>query len=285
MSDQAERLRELAARATPAPRSARSLVFTSGKGGVGTSNLALNLAIALGQRGRRVLLVDADLGLANLDLLCGLAPRCDLGDALASGRPLGDAIAEGPGGIRLLAGAHGTRSLAEILAGAPARIAQEIDGIESEYDEILIDAGSGLNPAIAAMAAACDGVVLATTPEPTSMADAGAALRRLAPVATTRLVATQARSAQEAGACLADVAASGRQFLGLVATPLGHVRCDYRVPLAVRARVPFLLAHPGGPAARDVRRLAQVLISERSPGRTRGRGLFAALARRWRAAG
>src|SRR4029079_7148240 len=88
---------------------ARSLVLTSGKGGVGTSNLALNLAIALGELGRRVLLVDADLGLANIDLLCGLAPACDLGDVLAGDRPLADAIVPGPAGIRAVPGAHGMR--------------------------------------------------------------------------------------------------------------------------------------------------------------------------------
>ncbi len=119
MSDQAERLRELvgASRAgaltSTAPelaeddpeqiaapagsaRTTRSLLFTSGKGGVGTSNLVLNLAIALGEMGQRVLVVDADLGLANLDLLCGLAPRYDLGDVLAGRCTLSDAVMDGP---------------------------------------------------------------------------------------------------------------------------------------------------------------------------------------------
>src|SRR5262245_5919035 len=131
MSDQADGLRQLvqsrsegggAALAEPPPASApgtegagkttgtRSLVLTSGKGGVGTSNLALNLAIALGALGQRVLLVDADLGLANIDLLCGLAPASDLGDVLAGDRPLADAIVEGPGGIRIGPGAPGLRT-------------------------------------------------------------------------------------------------------------------------------------------------------------------------------
>ena len=96
MPDQADRPRQLAAASSPL-QPPRSLVFTSGKGGVGTSNLALNLAIALGERGQRVVLVDADLGLANIDLLCGLAPACDLGDVLGGGRPLADAIVDGPG--------------------------------------------------------------------------------------------------------------------------------------------------------------------------------------------
>src|SRR5882672_9526181 len=118
MSDQADSLRQLIrAREGPTalaepptaitrePSVARSLVFTSGKGGVGASNLALNVAIALGEYGQRVVLVDADLGLANIDLLCGLAPATDLGDVLAGDRPLADAIVRGPGGIRIVPGA------------------------------------------------------------------------------------------------------------------------------------------------------------------------------------
>src|SRR3954453_7679919 len=89
------------------PAAARSLLLTSGKGGVGPSNIALNLAIALGEYGQRVVLVDADLGLANIDLLCGLAPRRDLGDVLAGLCPLAEAVVDGPGDCRIVPGAHG----------------------------------------------------------------------------------------------------------------------------------------------------------------------------------
>src|SRR5436309_170137 len=165
MSDQADGLRQLVrARSgasaladppppsTPACPSARSLVMTSGKGGVGTSNLALNLAIALGERGSRVLLVDADLGLANIDLLCGLAPGCDLGDVLAGGRPLAEAIVEGPAGIRIIPGAHASRTLIEALGDAPVRLIEELAGLEAGSDFLIIDAGSGLGPSIASLA-------------------------------------------------------------------------------------------------------------------------------------
>src|SRR4051812_22935150 len=132
MSDQADGLRQLVqSRAGPGatavadfPESVprppvrartRSLVLTSGKGGVGTSNLALNLAIALGEYGQRVVLVDADLGLANIDLLCGLAPATDLGDVLSGDCSLADAVMTGPGDIRIVPGAHGMRTLVDVL--------------------------------------------------------------------------------------------------------------------------------------------------------------------------
>lgn len=282
MQDQAERLRRLvAATAPPAPlRTALSLVFTSGKGGVGTSNLALNLALALGARGDRVTLVDADFGLANLDLLCGVAPSCDLGDVLAGDRPLADAILTGPHGVRILAGAHGTRTMADLLAEAPRRLVAEMAAVEADSDFLLIDAGSGLGASIATLAGAADGVVLVTTPEPTSVADAHAALKRLDGARSLRLAVNQARTRAEGAECLDRLAASCRQFLGLVAAPLGSVRFDPLVPRAVRSREPFLTAYPSSSASRDVRRMAATLRAERPPKSSR-MGLFATLAARW----
>jgi flagellar biosynthesis protein FlhG len=306
MSDQADGLRRLVrarsgatALAEP-PRKpeavpkARSLVLTSGKGGVGTSNLALNLAIALGELGQRVVLVDADLGLANIDLLCGLSPARDLGDVLAGDGPVASAVVDGPAGVKILPGAHGIRTLPEALGDGPARLAAELTGLERAADLLIVDAGSGLGPGVATLAAAADEVVVITTPEPTSVADAHAAVGRLRRVPGVRLraVVNQARSASEAHDVLDRLCASSRQFLGAVVTPLGHVRFDPGVPQAVRARRPFVLEAPHAPASRGVRRLARDLVFElkhdRDPrghghGRDRPRrpGFFAALAARW----
>jgi flagellar biosynthesis protein FlhG len=300
MSDQADGLRQMVqARSgtsaladlhppAPVPKAvprARSLVLTSGKGGVGTSNLALNLAIALGERGRRVVLVDADLGLANIDLLCGLSPSCDLGDVLAGERTLLEAIIAGPGDVRIIPGAHGSRTLVEALGDAPRRLVQELSSLEAEADFLVVDAGSGLGPSIATLAAAADEVLVVTTPEPTSVADAHAAInrfRRLAAPPTLRAVVNQVSSASEADEVLARLAASSRQFFGAVVDGLGSVRSDPHVPLAVRSRRPFSTAYPGAAASRDVRRLARVLLDrDRGTPRSRRPGFFAALAARW----
>ena len=298
MSDQADGLRELVRARSGAsavaelpstaapPEAARSLVITSGKGGVGTSNLALNLAIALGERGERVVLVDADLGLANIDLLCGLAPACDLGDVLEGGRPLADAIVSGPGGIRIVPGAHGARTLIEALGDAPRRLVAELAALETGADYLLVDAGTGLGSSITTLATAADEVILVTTPEPTSMADAHAAIRRygrLDAPTVLRAVVNQARNAAEAADVLARLSASSRQFFGAVVDGLGSVRADPGVPLAVRARRPFLVASPHSVASRDVRRLARALVDRQgtpTPARSRRLGFFAALAAR-----
>ena len=264
------------------PAKARSLVFTSGKGGVGASNLALNLAIALGELGLRVVLVDADLGLANIDLLCGLSPANDLGDVLAGSCPLSDALVDGPAGVRVLPGAHAMRALPEVLGDGPARVVAELAELEHDSDFLIVDAGSGLGPGIATLAAAADEVVVVSTPEPTSIADAHAVLgrfRRL-PGVVLRSVVNQAGSAAEASVVLEGLSTTSRQFLGTVVVPLGFVRNDPQVPLAVRSRRPFLLASPQSIASRGVRRLARDLIDEGQP-RSRRPGFFATLSARW----
>ena len=309
MSDQADRLRQLvgARRAaatftawaedepgattiapeSASPRTTRSLLFTSGKGGVGTSNLVLNLAIALGEMGQRVVVVDADIGLANLDLLCGLTPRYDLGDVLAGRCRLFDALVTGPGDIQIVPGAHAIRTGAEDLREGPARLVAELSELEAESDFVLVDAGSGLGPGVAMLAAAADQAVIVSTPEPTSIADAHAAIsrfRRLAAPPRLRVVVNQADSASEAVDVLDRLVASSRQFLGAVVSPLGtgSIRADPHVPLAVRGRRPFLKAYPGTSASRGIRRLARALVRERHPpARTRRAGFFAALAARW----
>jgi flagellar biosynthesis protein FlhG len=292
MSDQADGLR-LLARVRPgrdgpedpadAPARTRSLVFTSGKGGVGTSNLALNLAIALGEYGQRVVLVDADLGLANLDLLCGMSPSWDLGDVLAGRCLLAEAIVTGPGAIRIVSGAHGMRTLAECLAEGPTMLANELAGLERTADFLLVDAGSGLNPGIVTLASAADQVVVVTTPEPTSMADAHAALgrfRRMSGGPSLRAIVNQAACTADARESLIRLCASSREFHGLAVAPLGFVRYDPKVKRAVRQRRPFLVDSPRGVAARCVRRLARTLIEERGSKPRRG-GFFAALMPRW----
>ncbi len=268
----------------PRPKTkARSLLFTSGKGGVGTSNVALNLAIALGELGRRVLLVDADLGLANIDLLCGLAPRCDLGDVLVGDCPLESAIVDGPAGIKIVPGAHGMRTLVEVLADGPARLAAGLAALEAESDHVIIDAGSGLGSAIATLAAAADEVVVVTTPEPTSTADAHAAIgrfRRLPHPPMLRILVNQARTDVEGSELLSRITATSREFLGMVVEPLGYIRHDLGVPDAVRARRPYLIEAPNGLASRSTRRLAGILTDERGS-RARRPGFFTTLRARW----
>ncbi len=158
----------------------------------------------------------------------------------------------GPGSIRIVPGAHAIRTGAEILDDGPARLVDELGELESESDFMLVDAGSGLGPGATRLAAAADSAVIVTTPEPTSLADAHAAIgrfRRLPAPPRLRVVVNQARTAAEATEVLDRLVASSRQFLGVVVSPLGPgaVRADPYVGLAVRGRSPFVSAYPARP--------------------------------------
>lgn len=264
--------------------SARSYVFTGGKGGVGTSNLALNIAVALGELGRGVVVIDADFGLANLDLLCGIRPKRDLGDVLAGECDLADTIVQGPGGIRVVPGSHGLKTFVDMLGEGPERLIADLARLESTAEFMFIDAGSGSDAVWSRGGMAADELIVVTTPEPTSVADARVViqgLRGLAGPKRIRVLVNQANSASEADDVVARLTASSRRFLGMTIDPLGHVRIDDSVRGAVRDRVPFVVATPKSPAARDVRRTARRLVEERTPTRGERPGLIASLAARW----
>ncbi len=182
--------------------------------------------------------------------------------------------------------AHAIRTAAEELGDAPARLAAELSELEADADFVLVDAGSGLGPGVAKLAAAVDEAVIVTTPEPTSVADAHAAItrfRRMTAPPVIRILVNQATTAAEALEVIDRLVASSRQFLGTVISPLGPgaIRADAHVPLAVRGRTPFLTAYPGSAASRGVRKLARTLVRQGQPS-TCGRhtGFFKILAAR-----
>ncbi len=310
MPDQAERLRQLAGGAgahagdadvpgggrgasaqldarAASRRSAHFMLFTSGKGGVGTSNLVLNLAIALGQMKQRVLVVDGDIGLANLDVLGGLAPRRDLGDVLQGRCGLAEAVVEGPGGICLVPGAHAARTSMSDLSEGAVRLAREVKEVGRDFDFVLIDAGSGMGPGAGLLAAATDEVVVVSTPEPTSLADAHAAIGRFHGLQNVRVrvLVNQVASRAEGREVLDGIINASRQFRGAVVAALepGFVRVDRRVPIAVRGRRPFVTAFPAAAASRGVRRVARALCLERCPPvRSKRAGIGAVLGARLR---
>ncbi len=248
---------------------ALSLLFTSGKGGVGTSNIVLNLAIALGEMRASVVVVDADFGLANLDLLGGFYPRHDLGDVLMGRCELSQAVVPGPGGIQVVPGAHASRTNLSDLGDGASRLACELGELAMDFDFMLIDAGSGLSAGAGILAVALDTAVIVTTPEPTSVADAHAAISRFhdAGISRLRVVVSQAVSRAEGTFVLEQIASASRQFKGAVVKPLGpgFVRADARVPTAVRCRRPFVSAYPASAASRGIRRIARALYAERTP--------------------
>jgi flagellar biosynthesis protein FlhG len=276
--DQASRLRELVramstgnAAAAPKPmRLCPVLAITSGKGGVGKTTLAVNLSIALSQRGVRVTLLDADLGMANADVMCGLNPARRLEMAMAmdgSRRTLTELSVEAPGGFRLIPGSVGIAKVAALTPSQRADVLEQLAQVGATSDLIVIDTGAGLSPGVLGFAQAADMTLIAVTPEPTSIADAYAMAKCLrlgsdGEGPRLAMVVNQAKDAAEAQAVHARIDAVATRFLKEGVRLAGYVRSDDAVARAVRARKPMMLGAVESPAVLDVRTLSEFVAAQ-----------------------
>ena len=281
--DQATLLRSLAAgRGTAAaaaaaarPR-ATTIAITSGKGGVGKSNVAVNLAIRFAKSGRDVVLLDADLGLANADVLCNVTLPANLSHVIARKRELCDVLVPAPGGFRLVGGASGLARMADLPDAERARLVDVLAELERQADIILIDTGAGISPNVLGFTRAADHVLVVTTPEPTAITDAYAVIKVVSRDPGQRrisLLVNQARTPAEGRLVHDRIARVAKQFLAATVYDAGHVLRDEAVPTAVRQRVPFVLAQPACPAGQGITQLAMRLESGIAPDRQPG-GFF-----------
>lgn len=262
---------------------AKAIAVTSGKGGVGKSNLAINLAVSLSRLGRKVCLLDADLGLANIDVLCNLTPRLTLQHVVTGRCRLPEVMLLAPGGFRLIPGASGVAGMADLNGRQRGRVLQQLVALERVADIIIIDCAAGISANVLAFAAASHLALVTTTPEPTAVTDAYGmvkSLLRRAPQARVELVVNMAASAEEAAGVYQRMNRVTESFLKRSIAFGGAIPLDPAVGLAVRHRLPFSLYDPDGAATRAVECLARRLggcEEELSDGR-RGGGFFARLA-------
>ena len=257
------------------PRSARRVpivAIASGKGGVGKTCLAVNLSIALAQRGLRATLLDADLGMANADVLCGLTPRRRLDDALrARGRdgtsePIRQIAVRAPGGFLLVPGTAGLARPSGLDPDARAVLLSGLAALERDSDIILIDSAAGVGRDVMSFVLSADHAIVVATPEPASITDAyglvkvarlSAPRRQARPRLT--LVVNQVGSEDEARAVHGRISRCAEAFLGAGVPLMGWISHDAAVPAAVRRRCPHLVHSPRSAASADVRALAGVL--------------------------
>jgi len=277
--DQASRLRammgaaaETAATETAAPEQAPKpdprfitpiITIASGKGGVGKTTLSVNLAVALASIGTRTTLIDADLGMANADVLCGLAPAHRLertlglreqDGSLARAEPLTmrDIAVDAPGGFRLVPGTVGASTMAELNETDRSALVRAIDAVERDSDVVLVDTSAGLGGHVASFLAAADLGLIVVVPEPTSIADAYALIKATAKRGVgvrLALVVNQVSGEREAIRVHRRIAGVCEKFLGFRPPLAGYVARDMRVAQSVRERRPLLLSHPRSPAS------------------------------------
>ena len=255
-----------AALAPPPSRPRRRVIaVTSGKGGVGKTNIVTNLAIALARQGIRVLILDGDLGLANVDLLLGIAPQFDLQDVVLGNRSIRDIVLEGPDGIRIIPASSGVEELANLDEYRTEVLLRSLGELESETDIILIDSPSGIGHHATSLIQGADRILVVTTPEPTSFSDAYAMIKVLVkrPLrATPALLVNQADSEDAALAVARRVKGVAKRFLNLDIDYWGYVLADESVPKSVLRQEPFLSTYPYSPAASCIYQLARRVLGQ-----------------------
>ena len=241
----------------------RTIAIASGKGGVGKTWFSITLAHALARQGRRVLLLDGDLGLANVDVQLGLMPTIDLGAVLAGPARLADAIkVYDPGGFEVVAGRSGSGELASLPEQKLEALLRQLEHLVPQRDHILLDLGAGVNRSVRAMAAWADAVFVIATEEPTSLTDAYATLKLHSvdrPQGDARLVINQADSYRAGDQTAGALTRACTNFLGRAPLVAGTIRRDPHVPETIRRQALLLQRFPHSPAAIDLERIAAAL--------------------------
>jgi flagellar biosynthesis protein FlhG len=257
-ADQAEKLRRIMGKSD----TARTIAVASGKGGVGKSNIALNLAVLLSAAGNRVALVDADMGLANLDVLLDVDVRGNLSHVIAGTRTLEEILVELPAGVQFVPGASGLAQVASLSEFQRACLIEQLSALEAENDIIVIDCGAGIGRDVMHFASGADTLLAVTAPEPTAVTDAYAMIKVLARQqynGTISLVVNLAADRAEARSTYQRISEVAGQFLGVTVLDGGHVLIDPKVREAVRKRQPLVLGYPRCPASRCIAAMANRL--------------------------
>ncbi|MEX5214342.1 MAG: MinD/ParA family protein [Nitrospiraceae bacterium] len=247
----------------PSPPAFRVIAVTSGKGGVGKTNVVLNLGIALAQAGQRVLVLDADIGLGNVDVLLGIVPRYTLSHVLAGERRLSEIMVRGPEGIMILPAGSAEWDLTALSSEQQVVIQEELEELSPSIDVLLLDTGAGISSNVLFFAAASQEILVVASPEPTSMADAYAVMKVLAQryrETRFRLLVNMAKNRREALEVYRRLLLVSGRFLNISIDYAGMIPADDYLPMAVQRQQAVLAAFPHAPSSAAFRRLAEVVL-------------------------
>jgi len=266
--NQAETLEKIMTRAGEAmvKNTPRVICVTSGKGGVGKTNITANLAYALTKKGSRVLVLDADLNLANIDVLLGLTPKYNLQHVFSGDKQLCDVLIKGPAGFPILPGSSGILELAELTESQKLYFLEEMESFGDQLDFLLIDTAAGINNNVIYFNLASQERIIVLTPEPTSLTDAYALIKVLSGqhrVKRFRILVNLVADEKEALAVFRKLSIVADRFLDSLSLDyLGCIPQDIRLPRAVRAQKLIAEIFPKTKAALSFFQLACILLEE-----------------------
>lgn len=272
MSDQADRLREMALHVkqqienelAAEIRPSRVIVVSSGKGGVGKSTLALNLSLSLCALGKRVILLDADMGLANIDIMLGLVPKYNIHHMIQGEKTLEDITIAGPRDLKIIPGGSGISELANLDSVDLKKIIMELGKLDALYDYLVIDTGAGISRNVITFLLAADDMIIVTTPEPTAVTDAYGTVKTIANQPGQRniyLVINRIADANEGMQVADKFRLVCEKFLNVDIKMLGMVYNEPLVGEGIKKQQAFIDLYPRSTAARNIHMLAANLIN------------------------
>lgn len=242
---------------------------TSGKGGVGKTNVVANLAYTLSVLNRKkVMVLDADLGLGNLDILLGLAPEYNLADVLEGRKNIREIVLEGPGGIKILPAGSGIQAITELGRADKANLLTQMDALEEEIDFLIIDTAAGISSNVMFFNVAAQQILVVASPEPTSITDAYALMKVLSQEYAEnhfKLLVNSVKNEAEAKAVYKKLCTVADRFLNISIDYFGFVVVDPVVTRAVRQQKAITESFPGSPASLCFRRMASRLSDSSDP--------------------
>ena len=268
--NQAEQLRNIVKQQNKKQRSARVITVTSGKGGVGKSNVSVNLAIQMSRLGKRAVILDADFGLANIEVMLGMRPQYNLADMMFRGKDVKDIICTGPEDIGFISGGSGLREMTNLNKDQILSLVRTMYELDHYADVVIIDTGAGISDTVIELVASSSEVLLVATPEPTSITDAYALLKTLhrhdgfeAGSTFIKMIGNRIQSYEEGKELYLKLNTVVNKFLGMEMEYLGAIPYDEYLPRAVMQQQPVSLAYPDAPSARAMLELAMVLEDEK----------------------
>ena len=281
--DQAEQLRNIIkASNMPSRPLARVITVTSGKGGVGKSNTAINLAIWFRKMGQRVIILDADFGLANIEIMFGTVPKHNLCDLIYQGKNIKEIITWGPGDVGFISGGSGIVGLSNLSRDYLIYIIQNLAQLDAIADVIIIDTGAGISDAVLEFLVASGEILLVTTPEPTSITDSYSLLKslnrhpRFSPEESKiKVIANRVTKPEDGQALFNKLNVVVSRYLKLPITYLGSIPQDEKLSQAVMQQMPVSLQNPGARASKSYEVIAATLMNKELDQDMKKRGMAA----------
>lgn len=265
--DQAEQLRKLVKQNnSPTPAIARVITVTSGKGGVGKTGISVNLAIELARAGNRVVLLDADFGLANIEVMLGIRPQYNLADLMFGGKSIGEIVMPGPEGISFISGGSGLHELTRLTREQIVNLSMRLVELDDMADIIIVDTGAGIADNVLEFVAASAEVLLVATPEPTSITDAYALLKTLnrksefsTEHTRIRMIANRVANERDGRELYEKLSVVASKFLSFDLEYLGEIPQDDQMSRSIIRQKPIVISAPGSDAAVALSELAEKL--------------------------